>query len=54
VASKLNHGSSLKKVNVTQALAVKLQILLGAFYLDLDQKNFDFLADHPVPDIRLG
>lgn len=52
VASKLNQGSSLKKVNVAQDLAVKLQILLGAFSLDLYQKNVDFLADHPVPDIR--
>lgn len=54
MASKPNQGSSLKKVNVTQDLAVKLQILLGAFSLDLNQKNFYFLADHPVPDIRWG
>jgi len=39
---------------VAKDLAAKLQTLLGAFSLDLDQKNVDFLADHPVPDIRLG
>jgi hypothetical protein len=39
VASKPNQGSSLKKVNVAQDLAVKLQILLGVFSLDLDQKK---------------
>ena len=42
MASKPNQGSSLKKVNVTQDLAVKLQILLGAFSLDLNQKIFIF------------
>lgn len=39
MASKPNQGSSLKKVNVAQDLAVKLQILLGVFSLDLDQKK---------------
>jgi hypothetical protein len=53
VASKPNQGSSLKKCNVAQDLAVKLQILLGVFSLDLDQKkNVAVLADHPVPEIR--
>jgi len=39
VASKPNQGLALKTGNVAQDLAVKLQILLGAFSLDLYQKK---------------
>jgi Replicative DNA helicase len=42
VAGKPNQGSSLKKVNVAQDLALKLQILLGVFSLDMGQKKLIF------------
>jgi hypothetical protein len=51
----------LKKVNVTQDLAMKLQILLGAFSLDLNKKKKkkkkkkeELRAEHQVPEIRGG
>lgn len=42
MAGKPDQGPSLKKVNVAQDLALKLQILLGVFSLDMGQKKLMF------------